>query len=382
MPKLTATDLTSLTNESTAISQINANFAAVEVAMEKTLSRDGSSPNTMSASLDVNSQKIINVASGTASTDGVNLAQLTSATGQVPGLSMLMETTTTDSDQGAGKVWFNAAVASATIIYVDDADTNSANISTFAQTWDDSTTTASRGYIYVIQKASAVNYALFEIDGAVTDATGYNKIPVNYVIGAGTLADGDPVTVNFIKTGDKGATGSTGSTGPTGAQGSGEGLAFAFESTTTDADQGVGKVFYNHGTVASASIVYIDDVDADGANVNTFVDTFDDSGSTIKGRITVKKKVAPENYHMFNVNGSVTSASTYSKIPVAHVASVGTISDGDLVHLSFSRAGDKGNTGSGTGDLLASNNLSDVGSASTSLTNLGGVGLGMVLALG
>tara|TARA_R110002050_G_scaffold289895_1_gene443102 strand:+ start:155 stop:271 length:117 start_codon:yes stop_codon:yes gene_type:complete len=38
MPKLTATDLTSLTNESTAISQINANFAAVETAMEKTLS--------------------------------------------------------------------------------------------------------------------------------------------------------------------------------------------------------------------------------------------------------------------------------------------------------------------------------------------------------
>ena len=34
------------------------------------------------------------------------------------------------------------------------------------------------------------------------------------------------------------------------------------------------------------------------------------------------------------------------------------------------------------GDLLASNNLSDVSNASTSLSNLGGAGLGIVLALG
>tara|TARA_R110002020_G_scaffold47629_1_gene135313 strand:- start:659 stop:1183 length:525 start_codon:yes stop_codon:yes gene_type:complete len=36
----------------------------------------------------------------------------------------------------------------------------------------------------------------------------------------------------------------------------------------------------------------------------------------------------------------------------------------------------------GFGDLLAANNLSDVASASTSLSNLGGVGVGLTLALG
>ena len=90
----------------------------------------------------------------------------------------------------------------------------------------------------------------------------------------------------------------------------------------------------------------MDDVDSNSANINSFVDSFDDSGSSIKGRITVKKQAAPENYHMFNVNGSVVSASTYSKIPVAHVVSVGTISDADAVFVSFSRTGDKGDTGS------------------------------------
>ena len=71
MAKLTATDLTSLTNESTAISQINANFAAVETAMEKTLSRDGTTPNTMTASLDMNSQAIINLPAPSAGTSPV-----------------------------------------------------------------------------------------------------------------------------------------------------------------------------------------------------------------------------------------------------------------------------------------------------------------------
>ena len=347
MPKLTTTDLTSLSsNETSSVSTINANFALVETAIENTLSRDGTATNTMTASLDMNSNKILNVASGTAAADGVNLSQLTAATGQVPGLSMTMETTTTDADQGVGKVWFNAAVASATVLYMDDVDTNSANIATFVQTWDNSTSTASRGYIYVIQKASAVNYAIFEIDGAVTDDSGYTKIPVNYMIGAGTLADADPVTVNFIRTGDKGATGSTGATG------SGEGIEMAFESTTTDTDQGAGKVWLNNGTASSATVVYMDDVDSNAANINSFIDSFDDSGSSVKGRISIKKQLAPENYHIYNVTGSVTSASTYSKIACTHIVSVGTISDADAVHVSFSRTGDKGDTGAtGSGDM-------------------------------
>ena len=182
MAKLTHTNLTQLSsNETSAVNTINANGALTEAAIENTISRDGTAPNTMSASIDMNSNKILNVAAGTASADGVNLAQLTAATGQVPGLSMTMETTQTDSDQGNGKVWFNAAVASATIIYLDDLDSGGGAISTFVQTWGNSTNTNSRGYIYVVQKASAVNYAVFEIDGSVTDASGYTKIPVNWL---------------------------------------------------------------------------------------------------------------------------------------------------------------------------------------------------------
>ena len=91
MAKLTHTNLTQLSsNETSAVNTINANGALTEAAIENTISRDGTAPNTMSASIDMNSNKILNVAAGTASADGVNLAQLTAATGQVPGLSMTM----------------------------------------------------------------------------------------------------------------------------------------------------------------------------------------------------------------------------------------------------------------------------------------------------
>lgn len=60
MSKLTLSDITS---GYLSIATVNANWALIEAALENTLSRDGTSPNTMGASLDMNSQRIINLAS-------------------------------------------------------------------------------------------------------------------------------------------------------------------------------------------------------------------------------------------------------------------------------------------------------------------------------
>lgn len=61
MAKLTLTDLANLQNENTAVSAVNANNAAIETALENTLSRDGTSPNPMGATLDMDSHQIINL---------------------------------------------------------------------------------------------------------------------------------------------------------------------------------------------------------------------------------------------------------------------------------------------------------------------------------
>lgn len=61
------------------VSTINNNWATIETAFDNTLSRDGSTPNSMGANIDMNSYKVINVADGTLSADAVNLKQLQAA---------------------------------------------------------------------------------------------------------------------------------------------------------------------------------------------------------------------------------------------------------------------------------------------------------------
>lgn len=69
MAKLTLTDLTSLTNEVAAVAAINNNSGDIETALENTLSRDGTSPNSMAADLDMDSNKILNLGAPTAGSD-------------------------------------------------------------------------------------------------------------------------------------------------------------------------------------------------------------------------------------------------------------------------------------------------------------------------
>lgn len=61
MTKLSLADIDNITGaESIAIATINSNSDAISAAFDNTLSRDGTSPNTMGADLDMNSNKILN----------------------------------------------------------------------------------------------------------------------------------------------------------------------------------------------------------------------------------------------------------------------------------------------------------------------------------
>jgi len=63
MSKITLTNLVNLQNETSAVNAINANNAIIQTALDNTLSRDGTSPNTMSTSLDMNGSQILNLPS-------------------------------------------------------------------------------------------------------------------------------------------------------------------------------------------------------------------------------------------------------------------------------------------------------------------------------
>lgn len=69
MAKLTLTDIAA---GYALIATINANNALIETAMENTLSRDGTTPNTMSADLDMNSQQVTNLPTPTNAVHAAN----------------------------------------------------------------------------------------------------------------------------------------------------------------------------------------------------------------------------------------------------------------------------------------------------------------------
>jgi len=148
------------------------------------------------------------------------------------------------------------------------------------------------------------------------------------------------------------------------------GIQMTFETNTADADQGQGRVHANNSTLSSATVLYIDDLANDGTSINSFIDTLDDPTAPNSALIYIQEAGTGTAGVIYQVNGDVVSASSYSKVPVSHVATFGTLSDGDIIGVVVAYSGNNG-----AGDLTAANNLSDVASATTSRTNLG-VGTG------
>jgi len=95
MAKISLTDIASGYLSSTVI---NANNALIEAEFDNCLSRDGSSPNSMAADIDMDSNKITNLTDGTNNQDAVTLAQLTAAGSS---LTSATAVTTAVSDAGA-----------------------------------------------------------------------------------------------------------------------------------------------------------------------------------------------------------------------------------------------------------------------------------------
>lgn len=76
MTKLTLSSVASLTNEASALATLNANSVATSAAVENTLSRDGSTPNTMAAPIDMNGNTLLNLPPPVLSTDPVRFVDL------------------------------------------------------------------------------------------------------------------------------------------------------------------------------------------------------------------------------------------------------------------------------------------------------------------
>jgi hypothetical protein len=150
------------------------------------------------------------------------------------------------------------------------------------------------------------------------------------------------------------------------------GSPFVFSATTTDADPGAGVFRLNHATPASATAIYFDNLNALGADVSAWLDTFDNGGgSGNRGMLTL---AAGDGSALLvaTVTGSVMDGTGYRKVSITPLVTAGSFVEGQTLYLQFTQAGTNGIDGTTAGypfNFDNSTSLADPGAGDFRLNN-------------
>lgn len=128
-----------------------------------------------------------------------------------------------------------------------------------------------------------------------------------------------------------------GAAGTAGTQGVYGGFSseWIFDDNTGSAT-GTGELRFNNVTLSSVTSIFINDTNADAADLEAFLDSFNNSGNF--GTIRISKKSDSNVFWMGNVTVEVDSGTEHA-ITVTHVISNGTFTDADPVIVSFVNTG-------------------------------------------
>ena len=146
--------------------------------------------------------------------------------------------------------------------------------------------------------------------------------------------------------GVQGASGLIGSTGVQGPQGNFGGATFdyTFDTTITASDPGTGNIRFNNATLSSATAMYIDASNDASTDISTFLNTIDDSTSTIKGHFRISKKADASAFALYTIT-SLTNNTGWFTVNASYVSGNSTFANLDDIIITFARTGDKGDTG-------------------------------------
>lgn len=325
MAKLTLNDLVNFENQQSAASLINDNNAATEAALELTLTRTGTSPNSMEADLDMNSNRILNLPEALDSNEPIRLGDIDDF---LPAIYVQdSEPSTAPSVSIEGSIWIDSDSADNDLYQLVDevwVDTTVNVIGATGAAGDTGATGASQE-IFVQNDAPATT----GIDGNLwVDA---NSADLDLFI----LSSAAWVDTGVNLKGDTGATGAAG-TAATIAVGTVDTVAFGNPATVT-----------NVGTAEAAIFDFEIPAGQDGAgsgNVNTFgapvvderIVMYDGtSGDSIQDSgILVTNVVTPSSTHTltnktFDANGTGNSLSNVETADIAAGSKTGA--DPDLV---------------------------------------------------
>lgn len=152
-----------------------------------------------------------------------------------------------------------------------------------------------------------------------------------------------------------------------------------FDSSTTNADPGSGLFRLNNATPASATMIYVDNLNAGGNDVTAWIDMLDDAGnSTVRGHLHICDPDQPtEVFRIYAVSGSIVDGTGFRRITISHLVGAGVFTAGALYSFTFSAKGPDGNvTGSRT--LTAGAGLTGGGDLSADRTFAVGAGTGII----
>lgn len=132
------------------------------------------------------------------------LEQLSVVQANGRGLFYRFDDGTADGDPGSGSFRLNNAdPALATEAYIDDLDANGAPVAAEIATWGTGTGPV-KGRLWLRSVATPSTFRSYDLT-AVTDASGYTKLALDYVGGSGAFSDTEEMMVAFAQRGDQGS---------------------------------------------------------------------------------------------------------------------------------------------------------------------------------
>lgn len=147
------------------------------------------------------------------------------------------------------------------------------------------------------------------------------------------------------------------------------GFAYSFDTGTTDADPGTGKLRWNNATTSSATGIYISETDGYGAPLGEAIKSLPANTG-----LYIFKVGEPSTFAYFTMGAAPTDGGSYDKIlSLTYVAGNGTFAAGDPLTVVPFRAGATGPTGADGGlrwTYDSSTSIADPGTGAFRLNSL------------
>lgn len=288
--------------------------------------------------------------------DVVASTALAAAQLAVFGFPLQWDTGTTAADPGAGRVRTNnATIASSTAMYISTTDGWGVDISGIFAAFGS-------GNILTFSKVGAqATRIVFRLTSTPVAGSGYYTLAGTVVSSNGTFTANDQFAFEY----------SSGSQGPTGDAGSDGGIRWSYSASTAMADPGTGFLRLNSGTMSSVTGMAIANTTAENGNpdVTDYILSWDDSTSTsARGTLTLRSEANVGTFAIYQITSAVTDHSGWNEMTLAYVDHAGSFTASETLSVMFSRTGDKGADGAGSGtvtSITAGPGLSSTGAGGT-----------------